>query len=237
MTYHVQLEQFEGPLDLLLQLIEKEELDISTVSLARVTDQFIAHLNEVEERYPEELVDFLLIASRLMLMKSRVLLPFVPLEEEGDERPLEDQLRRYRMFVQAAERVASLWSGIPRCISRPRLKAEVKDAFLPPPGVTPEVLRDAFARVLDRMPKEEEQRKERIRRTISIREKIMHIRSVLFQTLQTGFRKLVGDSANKTDIIVTFLALLELVKQKTVEVSQQERFQDITIRKKHEPVV
>ena len=106
---NVRLEQFEGPLDLLVQLIHENKLNISEISLANITEQYLAYLVEVEERFPEELADFLVIATRLLLIKSKLFLP-VSDEEEDDEERLSSQLKIYKTFVDASQAVQSLIS-------------------------------------------------------------------------------------------------------------------------------
>src|SRR3989344_5157057 len=97
------LEQFEGPLDLLLQLIEQQELDITTVSLAKVTDQYLQYLEELERIVPEEVADFLLVASKLIYLKSKYLLPDLAVADEQDSGDLERQLKMYRQFYEASK--------------------------------------------------------------------------------------------------------------------------------------
>ncbi len=102
------LEQFTGPLDLLLSLIDGQKLNISELSLSNVTEQFLNHLDKIENKKPEELADFLVIATRLLFIKSNRLLPQFTLEE--DEGPsLEDQLRVYRAFVEASKKLNKRW--------------------------------------------------------------------------------------------------------------------------------
>ena len=101
MPHVFKLEQFEGPLDLLLRMIEEEKMDVTQVALSKVTDQFIQYLTGIEEKQPEELADFLVVASKLLLIKSRVLLPQVVLEEDGSD--LEKQLRIYKEYLEASK--------------------------------------------------------------------------------------------------------------------------------------
>ena len=102
MGHIFKLEQFEGPLDLLLRMIEEEKMDVTQVALSKVTDQFIQYLTGVEEKQPEELADFLVVASKLLLIKSRVLLPQVVLEEDGSD--LEKQLRIYKEYFEKTKK-------------------------------------------------------------------------------------------------------------------------------------
>ena len=103
---NIKIEQFEGPLALLVKLIDKAELDITQVSLAMVADQYIAHLKRLVNLDPEEMADFLVIASRLLLIKSKALLPYLLPEEEEAIEDLEEQLRMYKEFLEATKKVS-----------------------------------------------------------------------------------------------------------------------------------
>ena len=108
MSFAVKLQQFEGPLDLLLELIESEKLDISTLSLATVTDGYLAHLHGDTQIPPEELADFLVVATRLLFLKSRLLLPFLNIGEEEDAGDLESQLRIYKEYLDIQKELTEL---------------------------------------------------------------------------------------------------------------------------------
>ncbi|MBD3251618.1 hypothetical protein GF380_04170, partial [Candidatus Uhrbacteria bacterium] len=110
MSVTVQIEKFQGPLHLLLQLVEREELDISEISLSHVADQYVSHVQANKGKIPpEELADFLVIAAKLVLIKSRLIIPSLveDVEEEGPD--LASQLRLYRQFMRAAEQMNERW--------------------------------------------------------------------------------------------------------------------------------
>ena len=131
-TYEVALDVFEGPMDVLLRLIEREQLDITLVSLALVTDQFLEHVSRLREVTPASLADFLVIAARLLVIKSRVLLPkpeAEPEEDEGDwKEDLAERLREYRRYKQAAASLREMekagYRSYPRIAPPP--KAELR---------------------------------------------------------------------------------------------------------------
>ena len=103
------LEQFEGPLDLLLQLIEDQKLEITNISLAQVTDQYIQYLNHAHDLRPEDLADFLVVAAKLLYLKSRALLPALRLdEEEADAGELEKQLKIYKEYLDASKKIEQM---------------------------------------------------------------------------------------------------------------------------------
>ena len=105
MSLVYKLEKFEGPLDLLLQLIESADLDITEVALSKVADQFMEYLEQVEEKNSEEMADFLVVASRLLLIKSRILMPALHLDEDDEVIGLEEQLKIYREYYEASKKI------------------------------------------------------------------------------------------------------------------------------------
>lgn len=218
---------FSGPLDLLLQLIEQEELDISQVSLANVTDQYIASLQSMEELPVDELADFLVIAAKLLLIKSRLL---VPGEAEVDDTglELEQQLRMYRAFVEASKNVAKLFNRH-RVLYPREGYATIEPIFNPPEHLKIDHLRDIFADVLKELEPITRLPQTVIVRTINIRQKIEQITQRLLAERTMSFHDLLRQSNNKTDVIITFLAVLELVKLRTATVIQESLYADVTV--------
>lgn len=230
MAYAVRLEQFEGPLELLLQLIEKEKLDVTRVSLAAVADQYLEYIARQGEVPLSQLAQFLSVASRLILLKSRALLPLLEFTEEEEEsiEGLEWQLREYQKFRDASARLGLLFLKDERSLSRESfLGAEV--VFLPAPDVTAESLAGAFRSVLGEIPLLEKLEEEEIRNVISLEEKMIELRSSLASRMEISFRQLTVDVADKIEVIVAFLAVLELVKQRFVRAEQSGSFQDIAL--------
>lgn len=227
--YKIKLEKFEGPLDLLLRLIEEEELDITEVSLAQVTEQYIAYLNSVPDIRPDELADFLVVAAKLLYIKSKILLPQLEIEDE-EEGDLEKQLKIYRVFHLAAK-------SIQKMIGRKRFSyiREVRGArvidpiFTPPKGLTTKTIKEIFIEVLKKIEPIVNLPQEVMEKTVSIQEKISQIQEAIQRGISLNFYALLKSAESKTEIIVTFLALLELVKQQVIVVAQQEAFSDIEI--------
>jgi segregation and condensation protein A len=228
MPYQVKLTVFEGPLDLLLQLIERRELDITTVSLAAVTDQYLEYLGMMDDVQPDVLTDFLVIAARLILIKSQALLPRPPASEEREEESGDDlvrQLQEYKRFKDVAELLKTrddqgLHSYIRLATSgiTPRVDLE---------GVVLTDLAEAMRRVLATLV-EEEAPLDVPRRLFTISEKIGVIEGMLSAGRVT-FQRLLSGVTSRVEAIVTFLALLELLKQGRVAVQQVEIYGDITI--------
>lgn len=225
----VRLQQFEGPLDLLLQLIEQNRLDISTVSLAEVTEQYLGTLQDVERLHPDELADFLVVAAKLLLIKSRILLPHLDVpEDEGFS--LEDQLKLYQTFVEASVLIRRLYRR-KRVMYGREHPATLEPLFAPPQRIGAATLHDVFENVLQKLEPIAALSETTIARTISLQAKIESIRQLIFEQSAVNFRELLEHAKSRMDVIVTFLALLELVKQRTAVVVQSENFADITIEK------
>jgi segregation and condensation protein A len=230
MSYAVRLEQFEGPLELLLQLIEKEKLDITRVSLASVSDQFLEYLARQGEVPLSQLAQFLSVASRLLLIKSRALLPLLEFteEEEASIEDLEWQLREYRKFRDASLKLGLRFIGHERAQSRESfLGAEI--VFLPPRTVTAETLAQAFRSVLGEIPLFEKLEEKELQEVISLEEKMLELRSTLGSRMEISFRQMTADVKNRLEVIIAFLAVLELVKQRFVRANQPMAFHDIVL--------
>lgn len=229
LDYRFTVEQFEGPLDLLLKLIEDEKLDITTISLAKVTDQYLAYLQQQEEALPaEEIADFLVVAAKLIYIKSKYLLPTLELEEEDGD--LEQQLKIYREYYQASKVIHKLIGKKKFSYVRTvPLKIPRELHFSPPQHLTATALADAFRLVIGKLEIIIRLPKIFLKNTISIREKIQSLKDAIGRGI-LHFHKLY-DRSNKQDIIVSFLALLELVKTRHVAVEQTTMFSEITIRK------
>ncbi len=230
MSYAVRLEQFEGPLELLLQLIEKEKLDITRVSLASVSDQFLEYLAGQGEVPLSQLAQFLSVASRLLLLKSRALLPLLEFTEEEEEsiEDLEWQLREYRKFRDVSLKLGIRFGGREQSRSRESfLGTEI--IFLPPRTLTADALAAAFQSVLGEIPLFEKLEEESMKEVISLEAKMLELRSTLANRMEISFRQMTADVSDRLEVIVAFLAILELVKQRFVRADQRMAFHDIAL--------
>lgn len=228
-SYKVKLEHFEGPLDLLLHLIENEEMDITKVSLAKITDQFIEYVNSSGELNPEEVADFLVVAAKLLVIKSQILLPSLNIQdEEADD--LARQLKIYKEYYEATKVIDGVIKQKRFSFSREKPIRVFTPKFSPPKKFKLDDLGLIFAEVLKKLEPIVNLPQSVIRRTITIAEKIQQIKNLILNKISFGFKSLLN-SGNKTEIIVSFLAMLELVKQRTIEVEQVEMFEEIEIRK------
>jgi len=230
MAYQIKLEQFQGPLDVLLQLIEQEELNITDISLADMTEAFLAHLDKVEELYPEELADFLVVATRLLYIKSRVLLPYLVNDDEEPITDLAEHLKIYKEFRDASIALEQRVSVQAFAMPRPVRAAQFETVeFAPPTKVTTEDLHDLYVGVVDRLETVIKIPQAAIRKAITLKEKITALYTVLRQHQRVNFSALISDSSDRMNVVLTFLAILELVKQNSVSVEQTEQFSDILI--------
>jgi len=231
MSIKVKLDQFEGPLDLLLQLIEDQQLDITAVSLAAVTEQFLIYIKGLEQKNPMLLGDFLLIAAKLLVIKSKALLPQLVLdaEEEDAAFDLTQRLLTYKKFKEAAKLLKRL--DLKRRQSWIRESESDRITFLPDPSITPQLLAQSLKKVAEELKEIIKLPKQIMAEVMSISEKIAHIQKLISDKIQTSLSELIKESKNKTEVIVTFLALLELIKQRTLTVEQNEMFSDIIIKR------
>ncbi len=232
MAYQFHLEMFEGPLDLLLTLIEKEKMDITQVSLAQVADQYLAYIRDEEHLSLENLSAFLTIAARLILIKSRALLPILTFSDEEEEamEDLEYHLKAYRLFREASQGLGNFF--------RTRQIAHKRESFLgthvdfyPPKGLTKEILRQHFVDVLGDIPVFEVLPEKEIALVITLEEKISHLQTTLGARVESSFREIIENAENRVEVIVSFLAMLELIKQRFISVEQEKYFSDIRIKR------
>jgi len=232
-SYTIQLAVFEGPLDLLLTLIERSELDITKVTLAAVTDQYLEYLAGQDHRQLEDLSSFLVIASRLLQIKSEALLPRPPEREPGEEDPgeaLARQLVAYKKYKQIAvllsEREAAglrtYLRGAPVVLPDPSPDLE---------GLTLEDLVAAHAELMAAVHSNGQPALDAVvrRPIVHIRDRIRRIIERIRQSGRTSFRSVIQDVRSRVEIVVSFLAVLELIKQGQVRAEQPELFGEIEI--------
>ncbi len=227
--YKVQIPVYEGPLDLLLDLIERAELDITAVSLAAVTDQYLAYLSTQDQLKPDDISAFLVIAAKLVQIKSEALLPRPPQREAGEEDPgtsLVEQLRLYKRYKEIAGWMMGRQEQGLRTYLRvappPKVEAKLDLSNLTLEGLLTSAA-SAFAK---------SQEKEALGTVIApprvtIREKIDLISKTMKAIQRASFRSLLGDKASRIETVVTFLALLELIKRYRVTAYQEGLFGEI----------
>jgi segregation and condensation protein A len=236
--YKVQFEVFEGPLDLLLYLIKKEEVDIYEVNLTKLATQFIAYIDLMREFDLEVAGEFLVMASTLMYIKSRELLPVdqqvaVEGEDEGEDPRWEliRQLVEYKKFKDAAVQLQSFEARQGNVFPRLPGKLEFESAA---PAVKPDVsifdLLNAVNGVLQRFKKREGGAREIYEDKWTVSEKVEFILKIISERGSVRFAELFETAANRSEVICTFLALLELIRLKQLVCVQPEPFDEIEIR-------
>jgi segregation and condensation protein A len=231
--YQVQLPVFQGPLDLLLHLIEREELDITRVALAQVTDQYLAYLAILKEIEVEFLTDFLVVAAKLLFIKSQALLPKPPAgladeqeEDVGDQ--LAHQLRVYKQFKMSAQLLREREEAGTRSFIRLALPPKLEPR-LALGEVTLDDLLAAVRQALAVRPADPDVGEVVSPITITIGQKIAFIQREMARHAHISFQNLLRQASSRMEIIVTFLAVLELIKQRRIEARQEALFGDIFI--------
>lgn len=233
MSYTISVPAFDGPLDLLLHLIDRQELDITSISLAQVTDQYLRQVELLEQDKIPELIDFVVVGARLLLIKSRALLPQPPISPDGEEEEdpgiaLVRQLQLYRRFKSAAEFLKQRETAGLRTYLRvaPPLRVEGK---LDLDGVTAGVLVNAMLEVMDRYALREDSLSVAQPRVITIEEQIERLRLTARHRRRFRFHELFTPEATRVELAVTLLALLEMIKRREVSVSQPTLFGPVDI--------
>ncbi|MCL5782149.1 MAG: segregation/condensation protein A [Patescibacteria group bacterium] len=233
-SFVVRTHVFEGPLDLLLELIEKRKLYISDISLAQVTDDFIEHIKRFESIPMAESAHFILIASTLILIKSKSLLPELTLsdEEKGDIRDLEIRLKIYRRIKEASRHIGDMFGAKP-IYFRDTVESKIR-VFAPDAAFTIASALASLRDIIARLPKQESLPRTIVSRVISLEDMIENLTSRVTKHLRMSFRNFAGEHrGNKVNVIVSFLAMLELVKQGILHVEQNSAFGDINMETKN----
>lgn len=228
----VKLQQFEGPLDLLLNLIEQRQLDITKIALAEVTEQFMGYIKQLQNVDPTSLADYLSIAAKLLVIKSKAILPTLEIEPEEEDAgfDLESRLILYKQFKEVAKYLKKLDNRRRQGFLR-SVTFEERINFYPDPEVTKDTLFNGIQKIVSSLKELDQLPKAKIREAVSIQEKIDQLRVLLEGQVETKLSELLKSAKNKSEIIVTFLALLELIKQKILVVNQETIFADIDIKR------
>jgi segregation and condensation protein A len=220
-------------LDLLLQLIRREEMDITRVSLARVADQYLSYLDRIERASPGDLAEFLVIAAQLLLIKSQVLLPKPSVEEEEEEdvgSDLVDRLKLYKQFKAVAEQLRDREAQGLRSYAR-EVPAPKPDRHLVPGEGDLDRLLAMLSEVLAERREEPPVDEVVSRLTVTIDAKMAEIARLVTIHSQVAFRELLLACRSRQEIVVSFLAVLEMMKQVKLQVTQEGLFGPIIVAK------
>lgn len=234
--YRIDTELYQGPLDLLLQLIERAELDITKLALAQVTDQYLAYMRKLQLENPAEVSAFLVIASRLLQIKSQALLPkqIIETSDDDEEDPGEALARQLRLYKKFKDIAAWLMQR-----ENERLRTYLRVA--PPPKITVQPKLDLSGVGLDDLAKAASEillgapqlpqldSVVNIPR-VTIKDRIKYILNDIKRLGNTSFRNILPKRTSKVEVVVTFLALLELVKRHIISANQVTLFGDIDLK-------
>ncbi len=231
-AYRVATPVYEGPLDLLLQLIERAELDITKLALAQVTDQFLSYLAKLENRTANEVSAFLVIAARLVQIKSEALLPRPPQRESGEDDPgeaLAQQLLVYKRYKEIATWLGERDHAGLHTFVRLATPTKVINPHFDMEGVTLADLLKAAERAFAIPPEKTPLQQVVAAPRVTIRDKIRLIVQTIRGEGRAKFFNLIGRVRSRLEIVVSFLAVLELIKLKRVTANQNAMFQDFEI--------
>lgn len=225
----VKMEKFEGPLDLLLKLIKNEKLDITEISLVKIADQYMDYIKETDNLSAGGMADFLLVAARLIFLKSKILLPKISEnEEEKDE--LIEQLKIYKKYLDATKKIEIIISRGNFSFSRAK-NAEQEAFFNPPSKINKKKLSEIFKNFLNSSKQlEVEFEQGSLKKRISIQDKIAQILDLIKSKKRFVFNSIFFAKVNKDEKVVSFLAILEIIKQNNALVIQERMFADIVVR-------
>lgn len=237
--YQVKLQEFEGPLDLLLKLFKEDKLEINKISLAKIADEYLKEItkDDFHSIPPAELADFLVVAAELLFLKSKILLPYW-FDEEEEESNLEERLKQYREYLDLAftlqkrvraRQLSWLREGLPKGVEQ---FIKEKFIFILKQPIVPSDLASLFQQLIVHIEKiQVKLPQEAIKRVVSLETKITALKEFLEHTHSLHFGEFVSKSSSKLDIVVAFLAVLELVKQRYLSVEQHELWGEIIVKK------
>lgn len=228
LEYHIKTESYEGPFEVVLDLIEARKLLVNDLALSGITEDFIQHVRSQEAFPVEETATFIQIAATLLLIKSKSLLPDLALteEEQGDVEDLKRRLEAYAKVREAAGEIGRIYG---RQVMYPAGERPPEPFFAPSRDLTCEALAEALARVLAAREVVEALPEHRVKPMVTIEEMMDQLAKRVQSALTLSFKDFSGSKGEKVDIIVSFLALLELVKQGAVAAEQYAPHGDIRI--------
>ena len=234
-TYTIQTEDFKGPFELLLDLIEKKKLSINQISLKEVADGYIEYLKKLEHLPLEETAHFLLVASALIFLKSVSLLPTLTLteEERGSIDELERRLKEYREIRRLSEHIKVMYGQ--RKIFWSKKIFSPTPVFSPDKKTTIPELSKILFDCLATLPSKDPIPEATVLKVMSLEEMIDALRDRIQTSLTMSFKELSGHTGvnigkkEKLNVVISFLAILELIKQEVINATQEETYKDIII--------
>ena len=230
--WHISTDAYHGPLELVLNLIDERKLLVNEIALASITDDFVAHVRSQESFPLEETANFIQIAATLILIKSKSLIPDLALteDEEVDIKDFEQRLKAYEKLREASHELSRVWG---EAYLAPAGERPPEVTFSPSRDLTSEALAEALARVLSARQAVEKLPEARVKPMVTIEEMMEQLATRVEQAMNLSFREFSKSAKERVEIIVSFLALLELVKQGAVAAEQYEHHGDIRITHTH----
>lgn len=230
-NFNIKTEKFEGPIDLLLSFIEKRKVLVNDISLASITEDYIEYINNSNNFSLKNSANFVFVASTLMLIKSKSLLPELSLteKEESDIEELQDRIRLFKIFKDRFEDIRRIFSKkIVFFAEDGSLDSQV--VFTPSKDLTKDNITLSILDVIKRFPKKEKVEKKSVKKAINLEEVIERLSFRIRKNIKVSFREFSGlGKTDKLNVAITFLALLELVRSGNVLVNQENNFSDIDI--------
>ena len=243
MSIPVKLQVFEGPLDLLLHLIDKNKIDIYNIPIVEITNQYMEYIDAMEKEDLDVMSEFLLMAATLLDIKCRMLLPKVVNDEGEEEDPrkeLVEQLLQYKMYKYMSYKLKDRQTGSEKILYKgPTIPDEVKQYEVPVnldellDGITIDnlnrIFHEAIKRQNDKIDPVRSKYGKIEKEEVSLPDKLVEVEQYIQRNKRFSFRQLLGHQRTKIQIIVTFLAVLELIKTGRITTEQENNFDDITI--------
>lgn len=218
---------------MLLDLIEKQKLDVTSLSIAKVADDFLDFIENEKSIDLGGLSEFLAVASQLILLKSKALLPLFEFtkEEEEEIENLEERLKEYGKFKEISEKINAQYANSNISFSKDEENFTPLRKFVPP-EITAKEIFEIFASILQEVPTEDLLEEQFMEEIVSLEDKMCQLRATIESRVQIAFHETIRQAENKIEIVITFLAMLEMIKQKIITVKQSGLFGEIMIQKK-----
>jgi len=228
LKFQVQTEKFSGPLSKLLELIEEKQLEITTINLAEVTADFLGYLGTLQVVSPQVLADFAMVASRLILIKSKALLPELKLNDE-EEAQIKDFSKQLQLYKEIRNMGQLLEAKSFHLYSRPLFLGR-QPVFYPPKNIDSRLLFLTFKKIVESVSKSKFEVQPLSFKTISLEEKIQCLINLINKSPMTTLSSL-KNSKEKGELVVLFLAVLHLIRDRLVDVRQKGVFEEIEVNK------
>lgn len=225
--FSIKTDTFEGPLELLIELVEKRKLLINNISLATVTDEYIARVSDMQEQSLPNTAQFITLAATLLLIKSKSLLPVLELsdEEEATIGDLEERLRLYQIYRDISLTLQTDFGA--QSMYEPEFTPPREPVFLPDEFCTLPSIIEGMERAISNLPQEVAKPVVKVKSSISLEDMMDKLRRRIENQMRTSFFEIKRREPERKNVIVGFLAILELFKQGDVLITQISRFEDI----------